>query len=294
MDLKTIGSVRTYANSVKSANSAAANMSNMSGKGSSKSKDYCTFIAAKNPAVEPDPVKTSSEKESARSEEKSISEMIKEQMEKIDRLCSEKEYDKAGDTRLNAIKYKIYNGSTLTYTEQRYLASKDPDAYSSYQNITTARKMYRCSLNSCQTRDQVNSMRLSNSLSALAAYKKAIREGGSGADIIGLNAALENEIRDYAKAGNYQKLPTAAECNKFDADLAKARKYEREKRLEKALDPTGKKKKKTAKFPGDGKRTVAQVMNSPLGKKVMAARRRSSSCTCGASVDYSAKMNVKI
>lgn len=243
-------------------------------------------------------VGTNANTDSSKTEQKTLAEMMVEQMDKIDNMFSKyKEYDKSKDTKLNSILHKFNTGVTLTAAEQQYLALKDPDTYSSYQKINTVRGMYKCSLGACSTRDQVNSMRLCNSLSALAEYKKAIRKGGDGADIIRLNAALENEIKSYVKAGNYQRLPTAAECNKFDADIAKARKYEREKQLEKRLerlDPTGKKRKKKYKIPGDGKRTVAQVMNSPLGRKVLASRRKSGCCSCGPAVNLSPKLNFKI
>lgn len=229
--------------------------------------------------------------------QKTIAEMVKEQMEKIDKLCSEKEYDKSSDQRLAGIKQKMRFGKKLTPSEQQYLSAKDPDAYSSFQKIDSARRMFRCTLNSCRTRDDVNSMRLSNALTALSEYRKATRGGSSGDDIAGLNAALENELRDFSRTSGFKNLPTAAECNKFDRDIAKARKYEQEKRLEKrrlAAAKKYKKKKKTAKTPGDGKRTVAQVLADPTSKKVLASRAKQTYCTCSVSYElYRNKMNSK-
>ncbi|MBD5383761.1 MAG: hypothetical protein HDR72_02010 [Ruminococcaceae bacterium] len=224
--------------------------------------------------------------------EKSISEMVKEQMEKIDSLFAQKEYDKANDTRLSGIKAKMRTGSGLTPSEQQYLAAKDPEAYSSFQRTETARKMYRCSLNACRTKDEVNAMRLSNALSALSAYRKAIRNGGDGADVAGLNAALDREIRSFTSTSNYRRLPTVAECNKFDRDLAKAKKNEREKKLAEkrkleakrqrtiAAKKLAAKRAKYKKTPGDGKQTVAQVLSSPTAKKVLASRAKSNYCGC--------------
>ncbi len=236
-------------------------------------------------------------KDGEKTVQQSISEMVKEQMEKIDSLFAENEYDKDNDKMLIDIRQKMRQGKTLSPSEQQYLASKDPDAYSSFQKIDCARKMFRCTLNSCRTRDDVISMRLSNALTALSEYKKAVRNGGSGDVVVGLNAAFENELRDFSKTSGYRKLPTVAECNKFDKEIAKARKFEREKRLEKrrlAAAKKYKKKKKAVKTPGDGKRTVAQVLADPTSKKVLASRAKRTYCTCPISYDImSRRMNSK-
>lgn len=237
-----------------------------------------------------EPVKNDEKKDP----QKTIAEMVKEQIEKIDSLFAEKDYDKNNDRKLIDIRAKIRQGRTLSPYEQQYLASKDPDSYKSFQQIDSARKMFRCSLNSCRTKDDVISMRLSNALTALSEYKKAIRKGDSGDAIVGLNAAFENELRDYSKTSGFKSLPTAAECNKFDKDIAKARKYEQEKRLEKRRLAAAKKyKKKSVKTPGDGKRTVNQMLSDPTSKKVLASRARQTYCTCSMSYDFSRRMNSK-
>lgn len=232
---------------------------------------------------------------SEKSEQKTLAEMVKEQMDKIDSMFADKEYDKSKDSKLWSIKSKIYRGLKLTSDEQQYLSQKDPDSYSTFQKINSARKMFSCSLRSCRTRDDLISMRLSNSLTALSEYRKAIRKGGDGSAVAGLNAALEREIQSYARTREYQSLPTVAECNKFDRELAKAKRYECEKRREEMKARIDKKYKKKNKNVGDGKRTVAQVMASPLARKVLASRRRTSSCSCGGSVDLklSEKNNLK-
>lgn len=206
-------------------------------------------------------------------EKTSISEMIKEQTEKLESMFSVAEDNRAGDTRLMSIKSKLYGGFTLSAEDEAYLSQKDPDSYSNYRITQNARKQFRYGLSCCRTKDEVNGMRLANALSALAAYKKAARNGGGTSALAGLNMALEREISDFAKTRRYNSLPTSAERDKYYMELAKARKYEREKRAAKLLNAS-KKKKKQIKQPGDGKRTVAQVENSPLGRKVRAAQRR--------------------
>lgn len=238
--------------------------------------------------------------------EKTIAEMVKEQMEKIDSLFAEKEYDKANDSRLCGIKAKMRTGTLLTPSEQQYLAAKDPDAYSNFQTIENAKKMYRCSLNACRTKDEVNAMRLSNALSALSAYKKAIRNGGDGSAVAGLNAALDREIRSFTGTSDYRRLPTVAECNKFDRDLAKAKKNEREKKLVEKRKLEAKRKRSLAarklaakraarykKTPGDGKQTVAQVLSSPTARKVLASRAKRNSCAYFGSYDGVSKFYSK-
>lgn len=199
---------------------------------------------------------------------KSFSELIKEQTEKIDRMFSKND-GAVNEHQLNSIKMKLRSGLTLSANEEQYLSKYDPDGYSNYRTTLDARRMFRSQLSCCRTKDEVNGMRLSNALSALSSYKKAVKDGGDGSAVAGLNMALEREISDYTKSARYRSLPTAAERDKYYMELAKARKFEREKRAAEKLNAIKKgKKKKQVKQPGDGKRTVAQVENSPLGRKV--------------------------
>ena len=228
--------------------------------------------------------KASSDKESGE-EQKSMSDIIKEQMEKIDSMFSNNE-NKSDDRQLLLIKQKMRSGLSLNANEAKYLSKYDPDAYKNYKIVEETRRMYRCQLASCRTKDEVIGMRLSNALSALSAYKKAIRNGGDGAEVAGLNMALEREISSYAQTARFKNLPTAAERNKYQMELAKARKYEREKRIAERINAT-RKKKKQIKTLGDGKRTVAQVENSYLGRKIRKADAGGGSCgACGSSMSF--------
>ncbi len=209
--------------------------------------------------------------------DKSFAELIKEQTEKIDRLFSSEEHDRANDRRLISIRMKMRGGLMLTANEEQYLSRYDPDSYSNYRTTADARKTFRSQLMCCRTKDEVNGLRLSNALSALSAYKKAIRQGGDGSAVAGLNMAMEREISDFAKSGRYRSLPTAAERDKYYLELAKARKFEREKRQAQRLNAL-RKKKKQVKIPGDGKRTVSQVKNSYLGRKVRNAGKGGACC----------------
>lgn len=208
---------------------------------------------------------------------KSMSELIKEQTEKIDMLFSSKENDRDKEKQLMSIKMKMRGGLVLSANEEQYLSKHDPDAYSNYRTTQDARRSFRMQLMCCRTKDEVNGMRLSNALSAMSAYKKAIKHGGDGTEVVGLNMALEREISSFANSSRYRGLPTAAERDKYYMELSKARKFEREKRLADKQNAT-RKKKKQVKQPGDGKRTVAQVNNSALGKKV---RKANSGSVCG-------------
>lgn len=294
MDFTSVGTVGSYVKSLKTVNNVENCAKDLSNINKSSSKDTADFSkqAREAAAVENSAAKASVEDPKDEEGSKSVSELIKDQMEKIDNMFSEKEYDRANDNRLNGIRAKMRSGLGLTYGEQQYLAQKDPNAYSNFQKTEFARKMFRCTLRSCRTKDDVNAMRLSNALSALSAYRKATRRGGDGSAVVGLNAALENEIRDFVKSPCFKRLPTAAECGKFDKELAKARKYEQEKKLA-ARRKANDKKKKIKKTPGDGKRTVAQVLASPTARKVLSSRAKNAYCTCAFAFDYSKKMNSK-
>lgn len=206
---------------------------------------------------------------------KSISEMVKEQTEKLDKMFGSDESENTSKSnRLMLIKQKMRGGLTLSADDEKYLSKHDPDSYSNYRTTQDARKTFRMQLMCCRTKDEVNSMRLSNALSALSSYKKALKNGGDGSAVAGLNMAFERDISSFSQSARYRSLPTAAERDKYYMDLAKARKFEREKQQAKKLNAQ-RKKKKQVKVPGDGKRTVAQVQNSAIGKKVRNAGRGS-------------------
>lgn len=255
--------------------------------GRSSARDTSHFSARARKAAQTAAVETEAETEAAKSTEKSeeksvgktLAEMVKEQMEKIDKLFSDTENSNSNDKQLTGIKQKMRIGLTLSANEEQYLARKDPDLYSNYQTTVSARKMFRCQLANCRTKDEVNGMRLSNALSALSAYKKATGQGGDGSAVAGLNMALEREISGFAKSSRYRSLPTAAERDKYYMQLAKARKFEREKRAAQRQNAL-RKKKKQMKQPGDGKQTVSQVENSALGRKVRNAGKGGSCGVC--------------
>lgn len=219
---------------------------------------------------------------------KSFAELIEEQTEKINKLFSKDDNDKANDRQLMSIRMKMRGGLTLTANEERYLEKNDPDGYENYRTTRDACRTFRSQLMCCRTKDEVNGMRLSNALSALSAYKKAAKSG-DGSAVAGLNMALEREISSFSQSSRYRSLPTAAERDKYYMELAKARKFEREKNVAKRLNAL-KKKKKQVKTPGDGKRTVAQVQNSTLGRKV---RNANKGCCCGMSFSSTVKSSYK-
>lgn len=235
---------------------------------------------------------TNKSDKSDKTEKRSLSELIKEQTDKIDRMFSDNSGDRRNDNQLASIKLKIRSGRILNANEERYLSKYDPDAYSNYRTTQDACRMFRCQLSSCRTRDEVNGMRLSNALSALSAYKKAIKHGGDGSAVAGLNMALEREISSFSQSARFRSLPTSAERDKYYMQLAKARKFEREKRLAERANASSKKKKQV-KQPGDGKMTVSQVMNSPLGRKVRSSEKGSGGMCFSAGSFSTYKMNQK-
>lgn len=230
--------------------------------------------------------------------EKTLSEMLAEQQEKLESLFSRLYGEDSKAHKINAIRMKMRGGYRLSASDQAYLSVNDPDMYERYQKVECARRSYRNTLNSCRTKDQVNGMQLSNALSALGQYKKACRNG-SGDEVIGLYSALNREINEFKHSGGYSALPTNAECGKFQKDLAKARKFEQEKKAAKRREQLEKlkkkrfkkKKKKLLKTPGDGKQTVAQVMNSPTAKKVIGSMSKPR--YMGYSFDYYSKIGKK-
>lgn len=291
MDISLIGTVNSYVKNTdlrENARSFAAGSRRDKPRNTDKADFSSSARAAEN-----------AETEEAR-EKKTVSEILEEQSEKIRDIFGDTDEERE-NKKLCGIRMKIYNGQQLTCAEQAYIERKDANAYSNYQRNEQARKMYRSMLKCCRTRDSVNSMRLSSSLSALSEFKKSARSGGNGAPVVCMNAIMERETRDFVKSAEFKRLPSDAECNKFDRDLAKAKKFEREKRAaerKEALEKCKKsryKRKKPKKTPGDGKQTVAQVMSTPSARKVIGSRKNASSIGAGAwqGVSYIYKMNIK-
>lgn len=285
-------SVKTASASGKNYTSArdTAEFSELAQKLAETEKQYEETIAE---TAKRSNVKTESTNKSGKSdktEKKSLSELIKEQTDKIDKMFSDGSEDRGNDNQLTSIKLKMRSGRILNASEERYLSKYDPDAYSDYRTTQDACRMFRCQLSSCRTRDEVNGMRLSNALSALSAYKKAIKQGGDGSAVAGLNMALEREISSFSQSARFRSLPTAAERDKYYMQLAKARRFEREKKLAERAN-ANRKKKKQIKQPGDGKMTVSQVMNSPLGRKVRKSEKGGGGMCFSAGMFGTYKMN---
>lgn len=291
MDISLIGTVNSYVKNTVSCKNAC-NSEKSCCRDKTQNTDKADFSSKARAAENIETEKAD--------EKKTVSEIIEGQSEKIRDIFGDTNEERERK-KLCGIRMKIYNGQQLTPAEQAYIEQKDANAYSNYQRNERARKMYRSMLKCCRTRDQVNSMRLSNSLSALSEFRKSARSGGSGTPAVCMNAIMESETREFVKSAEFKRLPSNAECNKFDRDLAKAKKFEREKRAAERKEAIEKrknvrdKKKKLKKTPGDGKQTVAQVMSSPSARKVLKSRRNTSSIGISASesVSYIYKMNLK-
>ncbi len=234
---------------------------------------------------------------------KSLSDWVKEQMELWENNNAKREEQKRNDPQLQNINSKLNMGQKLTPTEKQYLMAHDPTAYQNAQRIESERNYYAKMLNCCRTQDDVHALRLSNAVSALEELKK-IRSGGgdcmsSLSLIMQRNAAFESETNRFVRSGGFSALPTKAECRKVAADLRKAKRYEMEKKRAKALErkktaEAKRKAKKLKKNPGDGKRTVAQVMQSPTAKKVRRSMaKRAYLCSARAAFHVVSKMNRK-
>ncbi len=235
--------------------------------------------------------------------DKSLSDWVKEQMELLETNRREREEEKRHDPQLQNINNKLNMGQNLTPTEKQYLMAHDPIAYQNAQQIENERKYYSKMLCCCRTKDDVHAIRLSNAMSALAELKKIRNGGGDGmaslSRIIQRNAAFESETNRFVRSGGYSALPTRAECRKVAADLQKAKRYEREKKRAKDLErkksaEAKRKAKKLKKNPGDGKQTVAQVMQTSTARKVRRSMaKRAYLCSARAAFHVVSKMNRK-
>lgn len=124
-----------------------------------------------------------------------------------------------GQSKLQAIQMKVYNGKTLTQKEKEYLKEHDPETYEKARNLEREKRAYEQALRRCRTKEEVQRLRLTRLGSALS----TIRSVEHNPNITtakklevcmmeqGRTAALQRAIQRFVRQGYYDDLPEAGE-----------------------------------------------------------------------------------
>lgn len=115
--------------------------------------------------------------------------------------------------KISAINAKLKGGSELSNSELEFLRKNNPELYRKAKEIKEERKLYRKSLESCTTKEQVHTMHMMKITSLSNAEKKAEASGdSSGAEQIEWRlAASEDEYLKFTGSKKYNELPTESE-----------------------------------------------------------------------------------
>ena len=120
-----------------------------------------------------------------------------------------------GQSKLQAIQMKVYNGKTLTQKEKEYLKEHAPETYEKARSLEREKRAYEQALRRCRTREEVERLRLSRLGTALSTIQSVEHNPNiSTADKLdiclteqGRTAALQRAIRRFVERGDYDRLP---------------------------------------------------------------------------------------
>jgi hypothetical protein len=152
-----------------------------------------------------------------------------------------------GDTKLQSIRQKIYNGSSLTTEEKDYLQKNDAATYAKVQAMEKEQKSYEAELRRCKTKDDVARVKMAHMSSALSELKAA--KGDLGA-VMMVNAKVRGIVRitqKFIQKGDYKDLPTDVEKAQAEKELREDS-ISQEERPEQALEQT---EEQTAEQPAE-------------------------------------------
>ncbi len=154
---------------------------------------------------------------------------VREQLEQI------RQSQNDGSAKLSQqIDLKLKSGKKLTAEEMEYLKNTNPTAYQKAKEVEMEKASYERELKRCKTKDEVQRVKMAHVGAALSAvntiqnnpnipkekkYELIMHE-------LHKNAAVQESTRVFVESGRYAQLPTEAEKQKAEQDLAEAKKDE--------------------------------------------------------------------
>lgn len=140
-----------------------------------------------------------------------------------------------GSSKISSqIRTKLAAGKKLTQEEMQYLQKNDPQTYQKAKAIEDERKSYEEELKRCETKEDVQRIRMNRTAAALSVVNSvksnpAIPEGAKLGIIwqeLQKSMALEETIGEFVKSGRYAQLPTEAEKLEAEKTLKEAEEAE--------------------------------------------------------------------
>jgi hypothetical protein len=128
----------------------------------------------------------------------------------------------AGDIRFQFIQQKVYSGKPLTYNEKSYLRQKDPVTYGKVQAMEQEQRRYERALRRCQTKEEVQRLKMAQMSDSLAELKASEDDPGMVSLISAKVSALERITQRFIRRSSYQALPTDAEKAEAERELREA------------------------------------------------------------------------
>lgn len=129
--------------------------------------------------------------------------------------------------KLASITRKMLAGKKLTAEEKDYLRAKNPQAYQKLMQSEQEQKAYEEELRRCETKEDVQRLKMNRINAALSTIKAAEQGMGKEAAMgiameeLAKLQAFDRITQEFIKSGDYTKLPT-------EAERAEAAKDERE------------------------------------------------------------------
>ncbi len=198
------------------------------------------------------------------------------------------------DETLSSIYSKIEMGSRLTADEMKYLKCKNPTEYQRIINLENEKKKYERQLKECKTKDDVQKLKFSKVASSLSTIN-SVKNNPNIPDGKKLEIAAQEHKRmtemnkiecEFVKSGEYSKLPTQADYNKFRNDIKDAENKEKFEKSDKELiekdfqtgNSFDKEKNDSidCKEDANEKPSKIQVEQTPEAKKVRHSKAKSS------------------
>lgn len=132
------------------------------------------------------------------------------------------------------IDLKLKSGKKLTAEEMEYLKNTNPTAYQRAKEVEMERASYERELKRCRTKDEVQRVKMAHVGASLSAVNSIQNNPHIPKEKkfelimheFYKNAAVQESTRVFIESGKYAKLPTEAEEQKAEKDLAEAKKDE--------------------------------------------------------------------
>lgn len=141
------------------------------------------------------------------------------------------------DNQRFSLDAKLQSGESLTPEELEYLRRNEPDSYREYQEIRQEKAAYEKRLKSCQSKEEVEKLKLSKMGSFMAEAKSIDnnpniprgKKAGLMAKLLKKTMNVQKAHMEFILSPQYQSMPEEEEEEKSSAEGEKTASYEETK-----------------------------------------------------------------